>query len=109
MMRSREQLTFQYLFLCLLVLLNCILSAHSRFIGLDTNINKNVDVNPEKSYSCKRKCYEQYSRCEQESRALEGQMMCMKTKLNCQKRCANLQLVKTMTKLQKKLALRRVF
>ena len=108
-MRSLEQLSFQYLIVCLLVLLNCILSTNSRFIGLETNISKNIDVNPEKNYSCKRKCYEQYSRCEPRSTGFPEQIVCMKTKLNCQKRCADLQLVKTTKKLRNRLAVQRLF
>ena len=87
MARSFERAIFQLQILCLLVLINCISSVDSRFIGILTNISKTVNVNPEESYSCKRKCYEQYNRCARASAAYEELIGCMKTKSNCMRRC----------------------
>ena len=97
MARSFERPTFPHRILCLLVLLHCISSVDSRFIGIHTNISKTVNVNPEVSYSCKRKCYEQYNRCARESAAYEELIGCMKTKSYCMRRCRDRHDRKTQT------------
>ena len=88
-----------------LVFLNHVLTIHLRSIDNDTTMQIPIKRNAvEKSKgglkSCKRKCFDEYDFCKRASASLNGSLECMKTKLKCMKKCADLKFSKFFKKLK---------